>query len=223
MTRSQLLHLESPRAGSFRFSENIILKAKEYPEHLEEASVLRFVRSKTSIPVPEVLDTYTDAHDPERGYLVMSYETGNTLQELWPSMSSDTKSAIEAQLREHISQMRSIKGTAISAPDGGQGFVKDEFFNMNDNDIIKGPFGPFEDEPAFHEGLIKMIRARDKGVLGEMLADMLRSLPPHEVVFTHGDLELRNIIIRDGNVVAITDRHFAEFRPAYWEYIKVLY
>lgn len=42
------------------------------------------------------------------------------------------------------------------------------------------------------------------------------------VVFTHGDIAARNIIVRDGHIVALLDWEFAGWCPEYWEYVFAL-
>lgn len=42
----------------------------------------------------------------------------------------------------------------------------------------------------------------------------------HRIVFTHGDLAPRNIIVRDGKIVGLLDWEDAEWYPEYWEYVK---
>jgi Ser/Thr protein kinase RdoA (MazF antagonist) len=41
--------------------------------------------------------------------------------------------------------------------------------------------------------------------------------------FTHADLTLRNIIVREGKVAAIIDWGFAGWYPEYWEWTKAHY
>jgi aminoglycoside phosphotransferase (APT) family kinase protein len=42
----------------------------------------------------------------------------------------------------------------------------------------------------------------------------------HEIVFTHGDLRPQNIMIKNGNVVAIIDWELSGWYPEYWEFAK---
>jgi thiamine kinase-like enzyme len=45
----------------------------------------------------------------------------------------------------------------------------------------------------------------------------------HHIVFTHGDLQLRNIMVKDGNVSGIIDWELSGWYPEYWEFSKALY
>jgi aminoglycoside phosphotransferase len=43
----------------------------------------------------------------------------------------------------------------------------------------------------------------------------------HNIVFTHGDLNLRNILVDDaGRITGIVDWESARWFPEYWEYTK---
>lgn len=44
----------------------------------------------------------------------------------------------------------------------------------------------------------------------------------YPVVFTHGDIAARNIIVRDGHVAALLDWEYAGWMPEYWEYAFAL-
>ena len=56
-----------------------------------------------------------------------------------------------------------------------------------------------------------------------MVADMVRAMPVHDVLLTHSDIAPRNILVRDGKIVAILDWELSGFYPEYWEYVKALY
>jgi hypothetical protein len=45
----------------------------------------------------------------------------------------------------------------------------------------------------------------------------------YKTIFTHADLNRRNIMVRDGRVVAIIDWAYSGWYPEYWEYTKAFY
>jgi hypothetical protein len=59
-------------------------------------------------------------------------------------------------------------------------------------------YGPYLNEVAFNDGIVDLIKAMSQNVFIEMVADMVRAMPEHEIVLTHSDIALRNIIVRDG-------------------------
>lgn len=46
---------------------------------------------------------------------------------------------------------------------------------------------------------------------------------PHAIVFTHGDLNPRNILAENGKITGIVDWENAGFFPEYWEHTKMHY
>ncbi|KAK3897337.1 hypothetical protein C8A05DRAFT_48007 [Staphylotrichum tortipilum] len=45
----------------------------------------------------------------------------------------------------------------------------------------------------------------------------------HPIVFSHGDIAARNIMVRDGHIVALLDWEFSGWLPEYWEYVFALH
>ncbi|KAL9594937.1 MAG: hypothetical protein Q9219_006743 [cf. Caloplaca sp. 3 TL-2023] len=182
---------------------------------LTEAASMRYVRSKTSIPVPEVIDAFVH---PETKHVCILMERidGQPLDEVWDTYSETQKEHIKSQLKGFWEELRQIKGTSIGPVDGT--YCADQFFDGEDN----ASYGPYESEAAFHDGLIRALEARGRNTWTERVVTFIRAMPEHEVLFTHNDLAPRNILVRDGNVVAIIDWELSGFYPGYWEYVKAL-
>lgn len=45
----------------------------------------------------------------------------------------------------------------------------------------------------------------------------------HQILFTHGDLRLQNIMVKDGCVSGVLDWEFSGWYPEYWEFSKALH
>ena len=45
----------------------------------------------------------------------------------------------------------------------------------------------------------------------------------HRIVFTHGDLAPRNILVKGGEVVALIDWEESGWFPEHWEFIKAMW
>ena len=177
---------------------------------------MKFVRAKTSIPVPEVYDVYFDPNDSSKAFLLMEYIEGDVLRDVYDTMSSSQKEEIICQLKDYLDQLRAIEGSFIGSVDGTH--CIDPIFQRD-----KRIYGPYETESAFNEGIIDATKARSQDVFIEMVADMVRALPKHRIVLTHSDIAPRNILVRDGKIVALLDWEMGGFYPEYWEYTKVLY
>lgn len=83
--------------------------------------------------------------------------------------------------------------------------------------------GPFESEESFNKILAKAYQAKlPKGHVENFVFGML-SEKKHRIVFTHGDLCQRNIMVNEkGDVTGIVDWEFSGWYPEYWEFAKAL-
>ncbi|OAX77473.1 hypothetical protein ACJ72_08229 [Emergomyces africanus] len=211
---------QSDRLGSdefvhiYRFEERKIAKLC-MPAQVTQAETMQFVRKNTSLPVPEVYDAYVD-ESSNRGIIVMEYVEGNILRDVWDDLTGEQQSSIANQLKAYIRELQSLKGIFIGPVDGSPCY--DPTFCVGEES-----FGPFATETEFNEGLIKAMKLTRHNSWVDHISKFVRALPTHNVVFTHGDISPRNIIVRGDQVVAILDWEMAGFYPEYWEYIKILF
>jgi thiamine kinase-like enzyme len=63
----------------------------------------------------------------------------------------------------------------------------------------------------------RAIAAADMGSLFE-----LQDEKSYKIVFTHGDLNTSNIIVKKGKIAALFDFEMSGFYPEYWEYTTVI-
>lgn len=167
-----------------------------------EAIALRFVKAHTTIPVPEVISSDWDR-------VTMEYIEGQTLQQAWPVLTSSQRSEILAQLSDYIAQMRSLGGISLGRLDG-QGVVVPSFMERTG-----GPFGTLSE---FHDWLASPLTERNsRSIYWHQITTQLGAEYP--IVLTHADIAARNIMIRDGRIVAIIDWESAGWYPEYWEYV----
>jgi len=79
-------------------------------------------------------------------------------------------------------------------------------------DEDRGDFvGPFLDEEEFN-----------KTLQTPALPDVSHH-SGHKIVFTHGDLNMRNVIVHDGRLSGIVDWENSGWYPEYWDYTKAYY
>ncbi len=146
----------------------------------------------------------------------MDYVEREELRHVWDKLKPQERCSIVEQLRGHMEQLRSIKGSFIRSIDGS--YCEDQVFT---DDL--GAYGPYEDQKSFHEGIIKALRTSRDGPDTEMVADFIRALPQHSIVLTPSDFTPRNILVDQGKIVAILDWEMAGYYPEYWEYVKAYY
>ncbi|PGH15751.1 hypothetical protein AJ80_05459 [Polytolypa hystricis UAMH7299] len=83
--------------------------------------------------------------------------------------------------------------------------------------------GPFDSEEVFNNAIINAYQSKaPKCQIKNFLAGMLFQ-KRHQIVLTHGDLCLQNIIVNDGYVSGILDWKLSGWYPKYWEFSKALY
>ncbi|KAI0528038.1 kinase-like domain-containing protein [Xylaria bambusicola] len=191
--------------------DNKVTKYTTHPDgmgatdHPNEATVLRFIRANTTIPVPEVFSSDWDR-------ITMEYVDGQTLKQAWSVLTPDQRSDILDQLRGYIAQLRALKGTKIGRLDG-QGAVVPGIFKRSG--------GPFATLVEFQEWLVKPHKGlRSQSMYWHQITTHLSAECP--IVFTHGDIAARNIIVRDGKIVALLDWEFSGWYPEYGEYVFAL-
>ncbi|KAK1765822.1 hypothetical protein QBC33DRAFT_590695 [Phialemonium atrogriseum] len=168
-------------------SKHLIVKASPFV-HLTEATTLRFIAENTSVPVPHVHCAFVHRN---RAYIVME-----RIQE---------GHSIFAQLQRMLQEMRKLAppGTRVESCVGS---------SLRDSRISRSRprFGPFKSIQDFHLWLREDLRPEEhptrKGdqdwkEIKEMVAMQDRRWPPP--VFTHGDLNPFNILVRGDQVLGI--------------------
>jgi hypothetical protein len=176
-----------------------------------EFNALRRVRQETSIPVPEALDVIPEG---DNSYLLITRVPGVPLwlcQELFSDTDCDE---IVTQLQDYVSQLRALPNTVNAempiCNTLGEA-CRDHRIRSAD------PMGPFPDEASFSQCLRFSDEPSRRG---------------HRIVFTHADLNPRNILVDrvtlpDGStgwrVTGIVDWETAGYYPEYWDYTKALF
>ncbi|KAI7970719.1 hypothetical protein EIK77_007899 [Talaromyces pinophilus] len=185
-----------------------------------EFNALRVVRKNTSIPVPRSLDlaikpaVLDDPFSSPEAYLLTTRLPGQPLSRCLEILSDQDLEQISYQLKDYLSQLRSIPKTinpemAICNTVGEA---------CHDPRIQGGqPVGPFKDEAAFSQTLRYSDEPARRG---------------HEIVFTHADLNPRNILVdrvvqpdgsRSWKVTGIVDWETSGYYPEYWDYTKAMF
>ncbi|KAI1209388.1 uncharacterized protein F4807DRAFT_460604 [Annulohypoxylon truncatum] len=196
----------------------------EAGEARNEFNALGIVRRHTSIPVPKAIDIVFkqgDLNDPfffPGAYVLMSKLPGLPVAHCQNILSEKDMERISNQLKGYVAQLRDIP-RSVTSDKLDVAMICNTLGEACRDSRIRGaqPFGPFEDEAAFSQ----LLRFPD---------DPARR--GHKIVFTHADLNPRNILIDrtaqpDGSigwgVTGIIDWEFAGYYPEYWEYTKAMF
>lgn len=157
----------------------------------------------------------------------MSQVPGDDLEDVLSTLSAGQITSIVKELAGYLGQLRRLEPKeAVSGspkqqdetPIGGVGGVPGHDVRLGSRGW--GPFRTLADfhthlrfgEPLEywdHEPAVMEVHGKDDGAYG------LR--------FTHADIALRNIRVKDGRIAGIIDWEFAGWYPEYWEYTKMHY
>lgn len=215
----QRLYGKSGSSCVQRLPFGLYLKSLRDPDGIRnEYNALRLVRQYTSIPVARPIDLVSlpaagstepsDSNDDDV-YLITSQIPGRPLSDCHEMITDQDGIEFVTQMQGYLTQLRSIPKT-----------VSPEFAICNtlggacaDPRIRDGnSVGPFVDEEAFSQ----LLRYPDSP-----------SRRGHEIVFTHADLNYRNIMVdkfaNGWRVTGIVDWENAGYYPEYWDYTKALF
>ncbi|KAI2626616.1 kinase-like domain-containing protein [Hypoxylon sp. NC1633] len=201
--------------------------------HLSEASALLFLASfAPKIPIPKLHCAFRD--DKNRvTYIVMEKIDGQPLSDTWSEGSRKEKDGLLAQLKAIWEDLRALEKPAgkritdgaVCAADGGK---------LHDHRIWNAAgekgLGPFLNEAEFNLFLRNGVSTIDPIIDPEKKAEIQKLIEMHteseerkmKTVFTHGDVSLSNILVKEGKVVGIVDWEMAGWYPQYWEYTTAM-
>lgn len=192
-------------------------------DHPNEALAMRFVKEHTTIPVPAVISSDWDR-------ITMEYVEGQTLRQAWPILTPEQRAGILDQLRGYLAQLQAL--TYVTSSGSGSSSSESPspappIGRLDGTGVILPTImprggGPFATTADLHAWLVMP----PKGLPAE--STYWRQVTAHlgateyPVVFTHGDIAARNILVRDGRIVAMLDWEYAGWFPAYWEFVFTL-
>lgn len=183
----------------------------------------------TAVPAPQLYAMFRD-ESTKKNYIIMERIKGRTLEDAYPTLDNAAKEVIATRLRSVLDHMRTLPSPD---PDGypycsvGRSGLPDGIFWTNDPTT---PFaGPFKTEHELNEGMIakyqKECLSKDRGdFYWRVFQQVFRDHPP---VFTHGNLQRKNIILRDNGDkepdVVLIDFEYSRWYPTYWEYSRAIF
>lgn len=174
------------------------LYAKECTRSPNEGQTLKLIERYTSIPAPLWVDEYQDAHR----ILIMTAVSGQTLDVVFHRLSYSERKQLSKDLKNILSQLRSIPNQTLYRFGDSHGGP------LFDYRFPSGICGPFYQISEFNSFLVhKHVRNETRDNIATVHARQYRS------VFTHADLNPRNIIIDRGRLSGIVD----------WEFTRLFY
>jgi aminoglycoside phosphotransferase (APT) family kinase protein len=195
--------------GVWALGSRLVLKERPNIQPILEAKNLRFISHNTTIPVPQVVEDWSE--DNGRYFLITTRLEGVSLKEAWPTLSETQKSSIAKQTAQFINQLRQHSSNALQSLDSSP--LYSAFLFRNGYGL---PHGPFTSDEQLWEEMAKAL----KGATTDELHQLWQRMPTAEpYIFTHGDLTNANIIVKDGALVGIIDWEASGYFPVWWEFV----
>lgn len=203
--------------GVWSIGSDVILKDRpdEGAKARIEAKTLEFLAGATAadtninIPFPKLIRDWVDRDG--RYFTLTECIHGQTLEQAWPSLSEFEKVSIADQVVQVRKQLRSnFTSTTIQSVDQGPCYPGLLFLDME-------PYGPFHSDQELWDALAIAYNNLPLHVFTKLKKHFPKSEP---FVLSHCDLNLGNIMIRDGQVVGLLDWEYAAYLPVWYEYIS---
>ncbi|KAF8908502.1 hypothetical protein CPB84DRAFT_1766786 [Gymnopilus junonius] len=226
-TRNQHIHTRIT-SRVFRLPFGLVLKT--FSELPVEADALKLVESLRGIHTPYLVD-YTSLDS--RGFLLTTWVEGETLGHAWDRLSATDKQRVVVDLRSQFDQMRQ---QTISSPPRPRMICNASDGPINDPRIPwvgEENAQTFQAPPQFAEQVwIGLDWKNNRDTLKPLLQPLI-DRPDVHVVFSHGDLLPKNLILPggltkwrssssldDSTKITIIDWEFAGWMPNFWDSLK---
>jgi hypothetical protein len=179
----------------------------------------KFLREQGTKDIPLVEEMYQFGKEgDEFQFTVMSRVKGVPLENIWSQLTPEEKRGYADQMIAALRELRQFTAPAPQRVDGSP--LWDNFIGMCNTETICKVVPKTKEE--WLDGMDKELRAGIAKELGtddeasiEALVQELRTNFPESAPFvlTHGDLDLANIMVHEGKILAIIDWESAGYYP----------
>ncbi|RDW81538.1 aminoglycoside phosphotransferase family protein [Aspergillus mulundensis] len=190
---------------------------------LIEAETMKFLAANSKVRIPKVYDAFVDP-ESNKTYIIMDHVPGDTLRDLLPSLGRDEKARICELIKNKLTKLRSIPAPDYLGMIDHSPYLDGVFWNCGLDPKICGPFAS---EEELNCGMIEKLRQTESEQYIRLLRTMMdRTLHGHRTLFTHGDLQPKNIMVErldDGDgapdfKITLIDWESAGWYPEYWDF-----
>lgn len=206
------LFYEAGDRGAWSLGTKYILKERGSQPPIYEAINTQFVKDNTTIPVPAVVQEWTEENG--RNFVIAERVPGQTLEELWPRIPEADRERLAKQTAEYLIQLRQLHSPKMQSIHG-QPLCSAWLFS----DGCGGPHGPLSTEEELWTEMTREL----KEVPEEVLSHLRRKMPsPEPWTFTHGDLTTCNIMVdpETTQLSGLIDWESSGYYPVWWEFVS---
>ena len=203
-----------------------LYKFRPHKKGIYESDIHALIQGTTDIPIPTIYHEWVTVEGGHGGaggggvlvhHMVMEKIEGDPLYKVWVHLNRAGKERLVRQFVDYLNELRRITSPIIRSFEGGP--LHDE------HGVLFGrrntAQGPFSDNQSLWLALSSDLQHSPSRTIQQALID-LRSIMPHgfPATLTHADLHQGNILVRNGNIVAIIDLEEAGFFPSWMEYVQ---
>ncbi|PIG80596.1 hypothetical protein AARAC_012067 [Aspergillus arachidicola] len=190
---------------------------------LIEAENMKFLAANSRVPVPKVHAAFRDP-STDKTYIIMQYVHGDTLQKLLPSLKKSEKATICNLIKDTMAELRSIPPPDYLGMLNHQPYLDGVFWTEGLDPRISGPFHSQEE---MNLAIIEKLRQTESDQYIRLLRNMVnQTLKNHRTVFTHGDLQPKNILVERLGAhdecpefkITLLDWESAGWYPEFWDF-----
>lgn len=180
------------------------------PRHQAEFHTLGLIEKHTTVPAPRPVDVF---QYQARSYLLMTRVPGRPIGTFVARLTDEQLQGTTEQLRKYVTEIRQIPNTTNT------GF---QICNSLGAGILDWRIGDSQRRELRFTSAIDFHKCLTSGYSQDLQQQAAPShTKDHKIVFTHADLNLRNILADEiGKVTGIVDWECAGWYPEYWEYTK---
>ncbi|KAK2754038.1 hypothetical protein FQN54_007207 [Arachnomyces sp. PD_36] len=192
----------------WKIGSKFVLKERDKYSGEFEAENLRFVKENTSIPVPTVVEEWKE--DGGHYFLLTKSTPGTPLKAVWPTMTDDEKNKVAKQTADYMLQLRELQGPGIHSLRGEP---------LGDTDLFGGKatgVSISSDDELWTE--MEKLLINYLNIPKQIRQKIREKMPPAApYTFTNQGLFIHNVLVKDGNVVGISDWESGGYCPVWWE------
>lgn len=192
-----------------RLSKNFVLKSGEGVSASEGETMKYVMKNFPEVRLPKVYRCFNVESPPPdsdaKGYIVMDYVEGLSLDHCWDELSPEVHKNIAAQVAAMVNQLQSIRSDHPGVIGGGVS----EGIWFSDYGA-----GPFETKDVFEKWINWKL---ELSKTCKRASPDIPQIDCHYFVLIHGDLSPRNLILDTNNQVWLIDWGCAGFYPPVFE------
>ena len=218
-------YLEGSDRSLVQISQDTVVKpCRIWDYAISESLAMELVHKQTRIAVPRMRRLIRHVHSEGEGLIVMDLVPNcRQLRVAWPSLSFLGKLKVILTMRLYLRQLRCVQHSSSNTP----GPAGPKPLDCNGLQFGWNPRGPFPTISALEAHF------RREHTSAEYRASRGGAPPPQcqpldqsafdSLVFTHNDLNMRNLLLDDDGVLWVVDWGWSGFYPPWFEYLAMKY